>query len=72
MKKIVELVCLICLVSLILNGQTKADEEALRKLPQAHCDTGEGIRVVNMNCAGKAVQQAPVLCMRSVFILMLL
>ena len=38
MKKIVELVYLICLVGLILNGQTKADEEALRKLPQAHCD----------------------------------
>jgi uncharacterized protein (TIGR02246 family) len=38
MKKIVELVYLICLVGLILNGQTKADEEALRKLPQTHCD----------------------------------
>jgi uncharacterized protein (TIGR02246 family) len=38
MKKIAELVCLICLVNLVLNGQTKADEEAVRKLPQMHCD----------------------------------
>lgn len=32
------LLLLVCLVSASLNAQTKADEEAVRKLPQTHCD----------------------------------
>ena len=36
--KVAGLLFLLCLAESTLNAQTKADEEAVRKLPQTHCD----------------------------------
>jgi uncharacterized protein (TIGR02246 family) len=38
MTRIAGLLLLICLATSTLEAQTKADEEAVRKLPQIHCD----------------------------------